>query len=105
MEELSRARLINRVSSGAIALMIVLWGFHLSFGLGVGAVVVYSGFLALIWYGEELGMFPLRNVHGACLTPARPSHKYVVSSVGWFFLVGFPLVLMLLLNDLGLDQK
>jgi len=88
---------LNRIASGVIAASCIAWGFVRSFELGIGALFVYTGITALIWYGDDLGQIRWRSRYR--IAPGRRSHGTIIAAVGWFLLVGLPIVLLLLLRD------
>ena len=95
-----RLTLINRLSSGLLTLAIVSWAFVQSVSLGLAALAFYGGSCSLIWFGDAIGQFtPFGHWRGASLTPRRLSNGNVVAAVGWFFLVGLPLLFLYVFKD------
>ena len=95
----TRLKLVNRILSGTLSLGLVCWGFFQSIPLGLLALVFYVGVCSLIWFGHAVGQFRPSSFYGPNLAPSRESNGYVVATVGWFLLVGIPVVLLFVLKD------
>lgn len=93
LRALSTRALLNRLASGIIAAALVAWGFVQGVGVGLGALAVYCGITGLIWYADELGS--IRWLSRYRIAPARTSAGAWIAAVGWFLLVGLPLVFLL----------
>lgn len=92
------AHTISRIASLLIALPAMIAGIievtaEKGFGPDVFAPLVLLFPLALIWFPEPIGSITGYIGHGRISVETPP---VLVAAAGWFFLVGFPLVLMLL---------
>lgn len=96
---MSRRTLINRIASGLVTLAIVAFAFLNSFKLGVLSLLFHGGCCCLIWFGETIGEWKPGRLQGAFLLPARVSAGFFVAAMGWFFLLGLPILLLLVFKD------
>ena len=94
---LTLSRLTNRVLSGVLAFSYIVWGFVQGFGIGTAALVVYTGICSLIWYGDGIGSIRWSSRYR--IAPGRRSPGKIIAAVGWFLLVGLPIVMLSALKD------
>lgn len=92
------AHTISRIASLVVALPIMIGGIvSVITEEGIGPVVFAPLIvllpLALIWFPEAIGSATGYLGHGVINVETPP---FLVATAGWFFLVGLPIIVMLL---------
>lgn len=100
----------NKLAALVIALAYAVAAAIYEWSVGAGVIIFAIALfpLALIWFPEWIGtswppwprkktrLFTYENVSGRGGASYRDSHPFVVALMGWFFLVGLPIVMFFL---------